>query len=428
MEDRKDKQIVQRVWTTSLSGLREDPWLAQRVLKIAHGKEGKNVNKAQRNADKLLLVVLVLVLAFATTAFALTRPAVLNWLTGNAPVSPQLASTAQTVDGENTVDGITVRMTSVVYDGKKLVFAYELENNQPPMPVLVAAHPMMSIGGKTVQMMYCTADPYDPQMVPSPHLDVLPVKRNPVVGGGEVLIRDSIENTENLVNCELTFTVYQPENRFAVVLHPDSMQAKVDTFTGDARAEAQDSLNTLKSFQNAIFATEEDRANEQWLAQNYTVIDGSGHLYDLPDHSHLNETAQITVTFEFDASAAFSCDFSESEDIVLANATLHVEQFRLSSLETCIDLWLIPQENTENAARALAEKYGAYTLVDEQGRAVQYSEMEYMADTTPWVTQKNDQWVCRYRSEMPGLLHFPETVALIAGDEEWLRFQLAIEE
>ena len=39
MEDRKDKQIVQRVFETSLSGLREDLYLAQRVLNIALGKE-----------------------------------------------------------------------------------------------------------------------------------------------------------------------------------------------------------------------------------------------------------------------------------------------------------------------------------------------------------------------------------------------------
>ncbi|MBR4068540.1 MAG: hypothetical protein IKK08_07960 [Clostridia bacterium] len=427
MEDFKDKQIVQRVIDNSLSGIQDDPRMAQRVLRIAHEKEGKKMNKKTfgRNPSKLVILVLTLVLVFATTAFALTRPAVLSWLIGNAPVSLQLESTAQTVIGENSVDGITVRMTSLVFDGEKLAFSYEMENDQPDLPVLIAANPMMSFDGKEVQMMYCTADPYAPQMVPSPHLDVLPVKRNPVVGGGEVYVSDI---TKGKVTCEMTFVVYKPENKFAVALLPDSMQANVESYTGDARSEAEDSLHTLKSFRNAIFATEADLVNEQWLAEGYTVIDGSGMLYDLPDNSHLNETAQIKVTFEFDASVAFACDFAETDDVELADATLHVEQFRLSSLETRIDLWMIPQENSEKAARSLAEKYGAYTLIDEQGKTVQYSEMDYMAAATPYITQINGQWVCRYLSQMPGLLRFPESVAFTVGDEELIHFNLMMEE
>lgn len=425
MKDCKEKRMIQRIIDSSLSGLQEDPWMAQRVLDIAHGKEKNMKRIAWRIPSKRIAVLLMLVLLFGASAFALTRPAVLMWLTGGAPVSTQLEATAQQVMGEGTADGITIRVTGVVYDGEKLAFAYELENDQPTMPVLVAANPTMNIDGKTVQMMYCTADPYAPQMVPSPHLDVLPVRRNPAVGGGEVYVSDIAEGK---VACEMTFVVYQPENKFAVALLPDSMQANVDSYTGDARAEAEDSLNTLKSFKNTIFATEEDLVNEQWLAEGYTVIDGSGMLYDLPENSHLTEGAQIRVSFEFDASVAFACEFASIEDIALEDATLHVEQFRLSSLETRIELWLIPQENTEKAARALAEKYGEYALADEQGEGVQYSEMDYMAATLPDVVQINGQWVCRYLSDMPGLLRFPESVAFTAGGEELIRLDLKMAE
>lgn len=427
MEERKDKQIVQRVFETSLSGLKEDPYLAQRVLNIARGKEEKIMNKKNvgKSPSKLVVVALAFVLVFATTAFALARPAVLNWLIGNAPASTQLESTVQTVIGENTVDGITVRMTSVVFDGEKLAFAYELENEHPTMPVLVSANPVMNIDGKEFNLMYCTADPYSPQMVPSPHLDVLPVKRNPAVGGGIVYVSDVAEDK---VTCEMTFVVYKPENKFAVILLPDSMQANVESYTGDARAEAEDSLNTLKSFQNAIFAEEALLNDEQWLAEGYTVIHGSSRLHDLPENSHLTEASKIKVAFEFDASVAFACDFAEADDIALADATLHVEQFRLSSLETRLDLWLIPLENTEQAARKLAGKYGEYVLLDEQGMPVQYSEMDYLTSFTPHVTQKDGQWVCRYLSEMPGLLQFPESVGFTAAGEELIRFDLMIAE
>ena len=201
------------------------------------------------------------------------------------------------------------------------------------MPVLIAANPMMSFDGKEVQMMYCTADPYAPQMVPSPHLDVLPVKRNPVVGGGEVYVRDI---TKGKVTCEMTFVVYKPENKFAVALLPDSMQANVESYTGDARSEAEDSLNTLKSFRNAIFATEADLVNEQWLAGGYTVIDGSGMLYDLPENRHLTEVSQIMVPFlkligdpEIDISKEQLCDQnSENKEYWNAAAFLNMFNFK----------------------------------------------------------------------------------------------------
>jgi len=425
MEDRKHKQIVQRVFESSLSGLREDPRLAQRVLHIAQEqeKEGKVMSKrnGSRSPSKLLVIALTFVLVFAATAFALTRPDVLNWLLGNAPASTQLESTAQTVIGEKTVDGITVRMTSVVFDGEKLAFSYEIENDQPAMPVLVAANPTVLIDGREADMLYCTADPYGPQMVPSPHLDVLPVRRNPAVGGGLVSIG---EGAGDKVACEMTFVVYRPENRFAVVLRPDSMQANVEAYTGDARAEAEDSLKTLKSFQNAIFAQEANLLDEQWLAEGYTVIDGSGGLIDLIENSHLEEAAQIRVAFSFDASAAFSCDFSQMPDVILEDCMLRVEEFRLSTLETALNIRLVPQENTQEAAQMLAEKYGAHLLMDDAGMPVEYSAMDYLASDRPYVTQINGQWVYRYLSKMPGLLRFPESIGFAAEVGELFRVEL----
>lgn len=94
------------------------------------------------------------------------------------------------------------------------------------MPVLIAANPTMRIDGKAATMSCCTADPFTPQMVPSPHLDVLPVQRNPAVGGGMVYVDDASKDT---VLCEMTFGVYQPEHQFAIFLDPDSMQANVNT-------------------------------------------------------------------------------------------------------------------------------------------------------------------------------------------------------
>ena len=226
----------------------------------------------------------------------------------------------------------------------------------------------------------------------------------------------------------MTFVIYAPKNQFAVVLSADSMQANAESYTGDVRLEALDSLNTLKSFQNVIFAEEADLTDAAWLAHEYTVIDGSGGLYGALDNSCLQEIARIGMTFSFDAGAVFSCDFSRTDDVMLEDCTVHVEAFRLSSLETYLDLWLIPRENTEQAARDVAEKYGAYMLTDERGQAVEYSEMDYLASFAPRVTQRDGRWMCQYQSTMPGLLRFPESVGITAGDIELIRFDLGTEE
>lgn len=418
MEEIKAKRIVRRVIGKSLCGIADDPGMAQRVLRIAHEKEARK-NAGTIGRGKLAIAALIFALVLATTAFALTRPAVLNLLTGNAPASAQLESTAQSVTGIGAADGIAVRITGVVFDGENLAFSYELENDRPDTPALVSAGPAINIDGRPFPLTSCTATSDAPQMVPSPRVDVLPVRRNPAVGGGAAYTSGL---TGGKAACELTFTVYRPENKFAVLLDPDGMQARADSLTGDARAEAEDSLDTLRSFRNAVFTTEADL--ERRLDEGCTLIDGSGTLYDLPENSHLAETAQISVTFEFDASAAFACDFAGAGDRALDGAALHVERLRLSSLETYVDLRLIPPENTESAARSLAQRYGAYVLTDERGEPVVYSEMDYMADTAPHAVQIDGQWVCRYLARMPGLLRFPESVAFVAGGEELLRFDL----
>ena len=41
MEEIKDKQIMQRVIDKSLSGIQDDPFMAQRVLNEAHAMQSK---------------------------------------------------------------------------------------------------------------------------------------------------------------------------------------------------------------------------------------------------------------------------------------------------------------------------------------------------------------------------------------------------
>lgn len=71
MEDQKNRQAVQRALDTALSGMQEDPWMAQRVLKLAHDK-GEIVVK-KRLSVGFILVLLILTSSIAALAWTLSR-------------------------------------------------------------------------------------------------------------------------------------------------------------------------------------------------------------------------------------------------------------------------------------------------------------------------------------------------------------------
>ncbi len=60
MDERREKQMIQQAFETSLSGLKDDPWLAQRVLSEAK-KEGEVVVKKKLSVGLVIVIVLVLV-------------------------------------------------------------------------------------------------------------------------------------------------------------------------------------------------------------------------------------------------------------------------------------------------------------------------------------------------------------------------------
>ena len=72
MVDRRDKQVVQRVFETSLSGLREDPYLAQRVISIAHGK-GDIVMKKKLSLGFIISLALIVVMLCSVAIAAVNK-------------------------------------------------------------------------------------------------------------------------------------------------------------------------------------------------------------------------------------------------------------------------------------------------------------------------------------------------------------------
>lgn len=354
-------------------------------------------------APRLALILLTIIVLLSATAYAITRPKILNWLLHRSPASEALLTSAQEISAEGTADSITVRITGVIYDGISLSFSYEIENSNPAEPALVVLDQPILLNGTPVDLVYTRAAAEHPQMIPSPHLDVPPVRRNPVSGGGDTHHFDRLSGE---VQCEITCRVYRPRLGFAVV---DDMLNTADN------PDIQDVLATLRTFTNTRIDDSTCFDPIRWAAQGFTAIEHSGSpLLGLETEileGRLVETAVIPLSFTFDADNAVIYDFSFPADTIRPDCTVQVRNFVLTSLSTIADVYLVPAENTQQAAKALAHQHGTAVLTDGQGKPVIYCDMDWLSSDQPHIQQlRSGQWVCRYSISMPGLLEFPETI------------------
>lgn len=376
----------------------------------------------------IALIAGILLICMAV-AYAVSHPAILNWLLGAHPdPGVPLMSSVQKISGENAADHITVRMDSLIYDGERFSFSYEIENDDPSLPALVAMEPCFLVNGEQVSLEKFLANDAKPTLVPSAQLDVLPVQRNPVVCGGwsQAFSRE----LEGEVTCEMTFIVYRPMKAFAIVPDPDDLIFRMEDCAPEQQAEIQDVLDTYLSFQNAVLADRDALDPQKWFREGYSVIGGFTEVTEWIDPAeegfdHLTETARFTVSFRFDAGIRQVFDFSESADILLADCTVRIISFRLSPLTTNVDIVLIPKENTEDAAKALVQKYGPMNLTDAQGIPIEYAEMDSIYENRPWASQYDGQWRCRYLIQMPGLREWPDSVGLTVRTGDLLRVMLS---
>lgn len=405
---------------------------AARTVRLLHALPAEKEDKTMKHPTfRAVLIAALITITLTAGALALTRPAVLEWLLRNSPASPQLESTAQTIHSESTADGVTARLTGLVYDGSQIAFSYEIGVADPTQPALVLLGSDLTLNGQPVGVPHYVTNAGDARLVPSPHLDVLPVQRNPLTGGGWSNTIDT--PLTGTVSGEAFFDVYRPEKAFAVLIPADS-EYYDESIDGEYRAELDDALATLRSFpdvlivdgsEDIVFIDDNEDDAEAWAAQGYTVLDRSGgNIFAVDDpRCHVVQTARIAVPFTFDANNAFSCDFSGTT-FTLPDCTVQVEQFLLTPLITRVHIRLIPAENTQEAAQALAEQCGMFTLTDENGVPVQYSEMDSCYSDQPNVACKDGQWLVRYLEEMPGLQSFPQSIGFTVSTGELLRFDL----
>lgn len=131
MADRRDKRVVQHVFETSLSGLKEDPFLAQRVLNAAHGK-GEVIVKKKLSVG---FVIAIAVMMLSVTALA--AGIVMSIMTSRVA---EMDAQGQFVEwGLDEKLGFVVAMRESGYDMNESDWAILSDDTNPPQEREAAA-------------------------------------------------------------------------------------------------------------------------------------------------------------------------------------------------------------------------------------------------------------------------------------------------
>lgn len=100
MDERREKQLIQQAFETSLSGLKDDPWLARRVIAQARETERKPV-KVKRKLSVGLIVMIALMLV-TVTAVAVALLSMREIVEEQAvPIANQYEGDSYTVEDTN---------------------------------------------------------------------------------------------------------------------------------------------------------------------------------------------------------------------------------------------------------------------------------------------------------------------------------------
>ena len=343
----------------------------------------------------LLCAVLLGGIACAASGYGVFR-----FLLGNAQPGDALRSLSQTLGQSATADHIQITLTDLIYDGRSLALSYDVENLLPAQGAMVRLEGL-TLNGQPAAILYDDGE----RLVPSLHRDELPVRRNPLLGG---LTASRLPALSGQVTGEITFAILRPKAGFAIVSDDLCESADLSAYSAEQLPDILDQRAAALTLENAVIIPESAAGSYP----DYAQLDPSfGLLNDAADT--LSEAARVTIRFTFNAAQGTHYDLRPAEDIRLADCTARIDTLWVSPLAVEATVYLVPQENTQAAAQALAARYGDMTLLDADGQELAYADMDYLSGSQPDVVcLSGQQWVCRYMISMPGVKTPPDTVTL----------------
>lgn len=352
-----------------------------------------------RKGARMALAFALCLLLLSGIAYAGATSGVLRYLLGASRSNSALEQLVQPLSAAADVNGLHFTLTDLVYDGRTLALSYSIESDVPTRAAFVKIE-SLTLDGQVVPFNP-TGIESTPQIVPSLRLDIAPVTRNPVQDG---LTVSGLAAFSGAVQGEITLSVLRPKVGLAIVSdilsHPD-----------EPDEDRLDQLSAVQSLENAVLLSHDSAA--AYLAQGYTLYDPHSEEFENANDS-LAETARVTLRFTLQPEQAARYDLRPAQDVALADCTLHLESCWLSPLSTVIQAYLIPAENTQQAADALADAHGCMDIIalDANGAPVEFADMDYLSSYSPSVYCKDGQWLCRYDLDLPGLEDTPYTFSL----------------
>lgn len=170
----------------------------------------RGVSVSQRHTKRPLraaAVAIALLLALAGAAYALSGSSVFRYLIGMDTPGSGLEAISQQPRGEAASDGITISISGFVYDGERLALAFQAYNEQPESAAFIRLV-SLKINGEEHGWLHATASSQSPMMIPFTGLDILPVQRNPAIGG---ITSQLLPTLNDAVSCEAEFVVERPQ-------------------------------------------------------------------------------------------------------------------------------------------------------------------------------------------------------------------------
>ena len=359
-----------------------------------------STTRTRRIRLRVCLSLLLCAVLLGGIACAASGYGVFRFLLGNAQPGDALRSLSQALGQSATADHIHITLTDLIDDGRSLALSYDVENLLPAQGAMVRLEGL-TLNGQPAAILYDDGE----RLVPSLHRDELPVRRNPLLGG---LTASRLPALSGQVTGEITFAILRPKAGFAIVSDDLCESADLSAYSAEQLPDILDQRAAALTLENAVIIPESAAGSYP----DYAQLDPSfGLLNDAADT--LFEAARVTIRFTFNAAQGTRYDLRPAEDIRLADCTARIDMLWVSPLAVEATVYLVPQENTQTAAQALAARYGDMTLLDADGQELAYADMDYLSGSQPDVVcLSGQQWVCRYMISMPGVKTLPDTVTL----------------
>lgn len=232
MEDRKDKQIVQQVFDSSLSGIQDDPWMAQRVLSKAHeapGTGGFIVKKKMSLAMVLLIICLFLSASVALAAIISNTAQRFGDLYGEDWTDAALRGEIDTSKPSIQIGDVVYTMDDVIVTGIEREMEGLTEDDTMCTRIL-ATGTMRAAEGTNVVLMpedYLVSDPWNFDPYYNGHANVpagvVSVIEKAAETDAEILCTRAtanglVDSEGNLYDCDIVYTGIMQEDG-SIVFH-----------------------------------------------------------------------------------------------------------------------------------------------------------------------------------------------------------------